>query len=67
MPNISPSMQAMSKQYRRGTTGDSKIRWNNFKSSSRQFNSKESCMKEHLCRHFHSKVNNTLVIIKCEK
>ena len=32
--------------------GDIRYRWNNYKSSPREFDRKDSCMQEHLYRHF---------------
>ena len=40
------------KRYTRETTDDFRYRWNNYKSSSRKFNRKDSCIQEHLYRHF---------------
>ena len=42
------------KQYIGETTYGFRYRWNNYKSSSRKFDRKESCMQEHLYRQFSS-------------
>ena len=42
------------KQYTGETTNGFRYRWNNYKSNSRKFDRKESCMQEHLYRHFSS-------------
>ena len=42
------------KQYTREITDDFRYRWHNYKSNSRKFDWKESCMQEHLYRHFSS-------------
>ena len=42
------------KQYTGETMNDFRYRWNNYKSNSRKFDGKESCMQEHLYRHFSS-------------
>ena len=42
------------KQYTGETTDDFRYRWNNCKSNPRKFDRKESCMQEHLYRHFSS-------------
>ena len=44
-------MQAMSETINWGTTNDFRYRWNNYKSNSRKFDRKESCMQEYLYRH----------------
>ena len=47
-------MQAISETIYSKTTDDFRYRWNNYKSNSRKFDRKESCMQEHLYRHFSS-------------
>ena len=42
------------KQYTRETKDDFRYRWNNCKSKSRKFDRKESCIQEHLYKHFSS-------------
>ena len=42
------------KQYTGETTDDFRYGWNNYKSNSRKFDRKESCMQDHLYRHFSS-------------
>ena len=42
------------KQYTGETTDDFRYRWNNYKSNSRKFDRKESCMQEHPYKHFSS-------------
>ena len=42
------------KQYTRETKDDFRYRWNNYKSKSRKFDRKESCIQEHLYKHFSS-------------
>ena len=42
------------KHYTEETTDDFRYRWNNYKSNSRKFDRKKSCMHEHLYRHFNS-------------
>ena len=42
------------KQYTGETTDDFRYRWDNYKSNSRKFDRKESCMQENLYRHFSS-------------
>ena len=44
------------KQCQKQYTGilDFRYRWNNYKSNARKFDRKESCMQEHLYRHFSS-------------
>ena len=42
------------KQCQKKYTGDFRYRWNHYKSNSRKFGRKESCMQEHLYRHFSS-------------
>ena len=49
-----PNMQAISETIYSKTTDDFRYRWNNYKSNSRKFDRKESCMQEHLYRHFSS-------------
>ena len=44
------------------TTGDFRYRWNNLKSNSRKFDWKESCMQEHLYRHFSSPGHGEVLI-----
>ena len=39
------------KQYTGETMDDFRYRWNNYKSNSRKFDRKESCMQEHVYRH----------------
>ena len=47
-------MYGVSEQYTGETTDDFRYIWNNYKSNSRKFDNKESCMQEHLYRHFSS-------------
>ena len=47
-------MQVMSEQYTEETMDDFRYRQSNYKSNSRIFDRKESCMQEHLYRHFSS-------------
>ena len=54
MYHKSPNMQAISETIYSKTTDDFRYRWNNYKSNSRKFDRKESCMQEHLYRHFSS-------------
>ena len=49
---ISPNMQAMSEKM-----DDFRNRWENYKSNSRKFDRKESCMQWHLYIHFNSPVH----------
>ena len=42
------------KQYTGENTDDFRYRWSNYKSNSRKFDKKESCLEEHLYRHFSS-------------
>ena len=42
------------KQYTGESTDDIRYRWNNYNSNSTKFDRKESCMQEHLYRHFSS-------------
>ena len=47
-------MSQCQKQYTEETTDDVTYRWNNYKSNSRKFDTKGSCMQEHLYRNFSS-------------
>ena len=42
-----------SKQYTGETVDEFKLRWNNYKNNDRKFQIVESCLQEHLFRHFH--------------
>ena len=49
-----PTCKQCKKQYTGETTDDFRYRWNSYKYDSRKFDRKESCMQEHLYRHFSS-------------
>ena len=46
------------KQYVRETIGSFRYRWNNYNDNDRNHSRKESCMQEHLFKHFNSMGHN---------
>ena len=54
MYHVPSKMHAMSETIYWEAAGDFRYRWNNYKSNSRKFDRKESCLQEHLYRHFSS-------------
>ena len=46
------------KQHVGETTDAFRLRWNNYKDNDRKFQRNESCMQQHLYKHFHSEGHN---------
>ena len=51
-------MDTLNEQYVGGTTDTFRLRWNNYKDNDRKFQRNESCMQQHLCKHFYSEGHN---------
>ena len=52
------SCKCCGKQYVGETTDSFRYRWNNYKDNDRKHSRKESCMQEHLFKHFNSMGHN---------
>ena len=52
------SCKCCGKQYVGETTGSFRYRWNNYKDNDKKHSRKESCIQEHLLKHFNSMGHN---------